>query len=130
MACSSLAEPMTIPKKGSRYLWVGGVEYAWRIRKKPTYAQGAFSSAMRLAVQCRSEANGPRSVLVVSLCVRRPDNWVAPHQTAVTPAVIRDIVERALAAGWAPTSGGTPFSFDYPLLRDDPSPPPKRHGKL
>ena len=106
-----------------------GVEYAWRIRKKPTYAQGAFLSAMRLAVQHRSEANGPRSVLVVSLRVSRPDNWMAPHQTAVTPAVIRDIVVRALAAGWAPESGGPPFPFDHPLISDDPSPSPKRPGK-
>jgi hypothetical protein len=71
---------------------------------------------MRLAIQaCTS---GPRSVLIVDLKISRPDNWMDPHQTAVTPAVVRDIVERALAAGWAPLRAGPPVAFDYALIRE------------
>lgn len=73
---------------------------------------------MRLAIQAC--AQGPRSVLIVDLKVSRPDNWIHPHQTSVTPAVVRDIVERALAAGWVPGQAGPPFAFEYGLIRDRP----------
>ncbi len=106
---------MTIPKKGSRRVRVGECEYAWRIRKKPTYTQAAFQTPMSLAVQrCAPDAGG---VLVVNLVVSRPDNWISPHQTSVTPAVVRDIVARAIAAGWDAAST-EPFVFEYGLIRD------------
>ncbi|PTL76593.1 hypothetical protein DAT35_49160 [Vitiosangium sp. GDMCC 1.1324] len=90
--------PLTaIPKKGSRRVRVGDTESAWRIRKKPTCAQGAFRAPMKWAVQaCTTE---PGSVLIGNRVVSHPDNWVRPHQTSVTPAVVRDIVRRALVAG-------------------------------
>ncbi len=106
---------MTIPKKGSRRVCVEDVAYSWRIRKRPTYAQAAFESPMRLAIEACTE--GPRSVLVVDLRVSRPDNWISPHQTSVTPALIRNMVVRAIALGWVP-SGGPPFRMEYPLVRD------------
>lgn len=107
---------MSIPRKGSRRVRVGGTEYAWRIREKPTYAQGALRAPMRLAVQACTE--GPGSVLIVDLGVSRPDNWVRPHQTSVTPAVVREMVRRALAAGWSPGKAGRPFSFRFGLILD------------
>jgi hypothetical protein len=107
---------MAIPKKGSRSVEVGGTSYDWRIRKKPTYSQAAFQSAMSLAVQLSRE--GAHSVLVVNLQVSRPDNWIRPHQTAVKPAMVRDMIRRALTAGWAPNRAGKPFVVDYPLIVD------------
>lgn len=107
---------MTIPEKGSRRIRVGDTEYSWRIRKQPTYSQLIYQSPMCLAVQVSTE--GPRSVLLVNLRVSRPDG-IYPHQTALKPAMIRDIVTRALAQGWVPTGGGLPFSLDYPLIKDD-----------
>lgn len=71
---------------------------------------------MTLAIQACT--TGPRCVLVVNLQVSRPDNWLSPHQTSVTPAVIRDIVRWAVAAGWVPLVAGSPFAFDYPLIQD------------
>ena len=41
---------------------------------------------MRLAVE-RVEPPG-ESVLVVDLKISRPDNWLSPHQTAVTPRMV------------------------------------------
>lgn len=117
---------MTLPRKGSRRVRVGDTEYAWRIRKKPTYSQATRQTPMRLAVQACT--TGPHSVLVVDLKVSRPDNWVSPHQTSVTPAVVRDIVDLALAAGWAPLRAGPPFAFDYPLIRDGARPLLTRRG--
>jgi hypothetical protein len=106
---------MTIPRKGSRRVRVGENEYVWRIRKEPTYTQGAFQAPMHVAIQ-RSE---PRSggVLIANLVVSRPDNWISPHQTAVTPAIIRDIIARGIAAGWDP-AGTASFTLEYGLVRD------------
>jgi hypothetical protein len=106
---------MTLPRKGSRLVRVGEYEYAWRIRKKPTYMQGAFQAPMRVAVQ---RSNPPsHGVLVVDLVVSRPDNWISPHQTSVTPALIRDIIARAIATGWEPAST-VPFALEYGIIRD------------
>jgi hypothetical protein len=107
---------MAIPKKGSRTVQVGSDSYDWRIRKKPTYSQAAFQSSMSLAVQLSTE--GAHSVLVANLQVSRPDNWMHPHQTAVKPAMVRDMIRRALVAGWIPSSAGRPFMLDYPLIVD------------
>lgn len=107
---------MTIPKKGLRRVHVGGAEYAWRIRKKPTYLQGASQASMTLAVEpCDSDA---RSVLVVSLGISRPDNWISPHQTSVTPAVVREVIEGALASGWEPNGKTEPFFYEHSLIKD------------
>ena len=57
-------------------------------------------------------------MLVVNLGISRPDNWIAPHQSAVKPAMVRDMIGKALAAGWKPTGAGKPFEFDYPLIMD------------
>lgn len=109
---------MTAPSRGSRRVEVNGVPYRFRIRKQPTRAQAVDRAPMRLSV-CR---DGPdaRSVLVVNLRVTRPDNWLSPHQTAVKPAMVREMIARALAAGWAPEGDGSPFLLDYPLIRDQP----------
>jgi hypothetical protein len=109
---------MAIPSKGTRRVRVGEHEYEWRIRKKPTYNEGAFETAMHLAVEIRGQ--GPRTVLVVNLKVSRPDNWIAPHQTAVTPAMLSAMIALALSGGWQPAQPGSPFAIDYPLVRDRP----------
>jgi hypothetical protein len=114
-SCESDGRRMTLPRKGSRIVQVGAHEYVWRIRKKPTYAQGAFQAPMRVAIQ-RSRITSA-GVLVVNLLVSRPDNWISPHQTAVTPSVIRDIIARAIAEGWDPEKT-EPFALEYGLIRD------------
>ena len=96
---------MSLPKKGVRRIQIEGVTYAWLIRKQPTYCQGAFETSMNLAVQvavCETPC-----LLLVDLCVSRPDNWVFPHQTMVTPATVKTIITTALAQGWKADSGGS-----------------------
>jgi hypothetical protein len=107
---------MTIPTKGRRRVRVGDEDYAWLIRKKPTYSQAAFKATMRVAIQ--SCAPGASCVLMVDLGVSRPDNWVAPHQTALTPAIVRDIIRKALEAGWVPSARKSPFELEYQLITD------------
>jgi hypothetical protein len=70
---------------------------------------------MRLSV-CR-DGPGFCSVLVVNLRVTRPDNWISPHYTAVKPAMVREMIARALTAGWVPEGNASPFLLDYPLIR-------------
>lgn len=107
---------MTAPRRGQRPLVVDGVAYEWRIRKRPTYTQAVHSTPMVIAIQARAE--GPRQVLVVNLIVSRPDNWIATHQTGITPAMVCDIVRRALDAGWSPLGGGPAFRLDHGVVQD------------
>lgn len=87
------------------------------------YTQAAFRTPMRVAVQACT--TGPRSVLLVTLSVSRPDNWIRPHGTSITPARVRDMVERALAAGWEPLRAGPPFAIEYGVIMDSPSTLPR-----
>lgn len=104
---------MSLPKRGSRRVEVDGRAYRWLIRKAPTYSQGVYMEPMTVAVQ----AEDGRGVLHVDLAVSRPDNWIDPHQTAVTPHVVRLIVRAAQDAGWRPEADGT-FEFRFPLIKD------------
>jgi hypothetical protein len=107
---------MTIPRKGRRLVRVEATDYAWRIRKKPTYLQGAFQTPMTLAIQpCDARA---QSVLLVILRVSRPDNWIGPHQTSVTPGMVREMIVGALAGGWQPFNTTEHFFYEYPLIKD------------
>lgn len=107
---------MAIPRTGSRKVRVDGTEYRWLIRKSPTYSQAAFGSSMSLAIELGTA--GPHKVLMVDLVVSRPDNWIHPHQTAVKPAMVREMIRKALAAGWVPAGPGGPFELTYPLIMD------------
>jgi hypothetical protein len=107
---------MSIPRKGSRTLSVDDRRYRWYVRHKPTYVQGAFEAPMRVAIE-RAEAT-PGSVLLVDLRVSRPDNWIGPHQTALTPAIVRRIITLALRDGWDPDGHGSAFQYEYPLVEN------------
>ena len=106
---------MTLTRKGSRRVRVGDTEFLWRIRPRPTYRQAVEKGAMTVAIQAIGE--GPRSVLVVDLCVTRPDNLLAPHETQLRPDRVRRIILAALADGWDPmqSRGAT---LRYPIIRD------------
>ncbi|NBD12508.1 hypothetical protein [Corallococcus silvisoli] len=108
---------MSLPRKGSRRIEVDGAEYLWHIRKHPTDAQAACATPMHLAVQARVE--GPRRVLVVELGVSRPDNdGMDPHQTGISPSMVREIIRWARTAGWEPLGAGPPFALTYPVVKD------------
>lgn len=106
---------MTLPSKGRRRVEHEGRAYHWLIRKRPTYWQGAYQSAMTMAVELADADT--KGTLLVDFRVSRPDNWIAPHQTSVTPKVVREAIAAALAAGWVPEAAGT-FELRYPLMMD------------
>jgi hypothetical protein len=83
---------MSINSRGSRKVCLGDEEYAWKLRNRPT--DGERAGPMSVAVQ-RTVPFSP-AVLVVDL--------EAPR-AAVTSAVVRQLVTRALADGWRPETG-------------------------
>src|SRR5439155_4117490 len=102
---------MAIPKKGSRIVTVDGVRYRWRIRRKPTYCQGAFASHLLVAAE-RVEAPS-RCVLLLTARFPRPDNWLSRRSESVTPQQVAASIRDALAHGWHPDRAGS--SFTHPL---------------
>lgn len=106
---------MTLPKKGRRRVNLDGRAYHWLIRKQPTYSQGALSSSMTMAIVLAD--SHIKSTLLVDFAITRPDNWLRPHQTSVTPKLVREAIAAALAAGWQPETAGT-FELRYPLIMD------------
>lgn len=109
---------MSIPRKGSRSVSDGEHRYRWYVRRKPTYTQGAFSAPMTVAIE--RVADEPGTVLIVNLRVSRPDNWMAPHQTALTPAVVREVITSALRAGWDPDAKGSAYKYEHGLIKHRP----------
>ena len=106
---------MSLPKKGSRTIEVEGSTYPWRIRKKPTYSQMLGWSSMLVGIQ-RIEPLAV-SVLVVNCAISRSDNALSPHQTGITPVIVRDMIGEAIKAGWRPETS-TSFAHDYPVVMD------------
>ena len=102
---------MALPKKGLRTIEHGGKSYGWMIRRKPTYLQGCFQTPMTIAIQ-PLEVSHPK-ILHVTLNIDRPDNSISPHQTQITPRVIREIIEEALQSGWQSEGGGKEYPFQY-----------------
>jgi len=107
---------MSLARKGLRRLPVDGQIYEWRIRRKATYSQGIESGNMLLAVQADTDKNS-RTLLVADLGVSRPDNWMIPHQTSVTPDMVVNIIFKALEKGWKPLQKGNTFFLDYPIVK-------------
>lgn len=96
---------MAMRKVGGRCLEVGGQRFRWRIRRSPTYSQGAYAAALKFAFQ--HEDGG--AVLVV-ICNRpRPDNWLSHAGAIITPAIVADFIRRAKEQGWRPGRPGPPI---------------------
>jgi hypothetical protein len=98
---------MAMRKTGSRVVVVNGQRYRWRVRRSPTYMQGAYATALTFSVQ--REDGG--SVLMIVADGPRPDNWLGRTGAVITPAVVADAIGRALAAGWQTGPGGKPFEL-------------------
>jgi hypothetical protein len=94
-------------KVGSRALMVDGQRYRWRVRRRPTYTQGAYGDPLTFSVQ--REDGG--SVLWVVADGPRPDNWLARPGALITPAVVAKAIRRALVAGWRAGAAGAMFEL-------------------
>ena len=100
---------MAILKKGSRKITVDNTDYRWTIRRKPTYSQANGWSSLTVAIELYSE---PKSKLVVTFPFSRPDNWIEPHGSAVTPKMVADSIRQAKKHGWRPSVKGPTLSLD------------------
>lgn len=102
---------MALNKKGSRRITVDGVEYRWRIRRKPSYMQGLCWTPMTYAVEA---ANGNESgtTLIVTSSQAHSSNWVGAEAMPIRPAHVASSIREARNRGWEPTRAGSPFQLD------------------
>lgn len=107
---------MSIPKKGSRILVIDGKRYRWRVRDRPTYMQALAQSNMMLAVESADTANG--SVLLMDLGSPHPSNWLALPGASATPAMVSQMIQRAITLGWNPDHAGDQFHLDVDHATD------------
>lgn len=106
---------MSLPKKGSRKIQVDGLDYRWLIRKKPSYIQGIGAVSFTIAIERFEEEH--KGLLLVHTGLTRLDNWIDPHQTSVTPKVVREMIQTALNGGWNPANT-EPFLLDFQLIKN------------
>ena len=100
---------MAMPKKGARKINVDGTQYLWKVRRRPTYAQGLGKAPLTVAVEC---AESPGATLVLSFPFARPDSWVAPRVGVATPENVACGIRQALQAGWTPDAPGAAFEVE------------------
>ena len=106
---------MAMRKTGSRRIAVNGHSFLWRIRRSPTYCQGAFASALCFAVEHIESG----AVLTVVSDRPRPDNWLGVKGTIVTPKMVADCIREAISFGWNPTESRKPYRLDLRQRRDE-----------
>jgi len=102
---------MALNRKGSRLITVDGIEYRWRIRRKPSYTQALGWTPMTYAVEA---ANGSQSgtTLIVTSSQAHASNWVGHEAEPIRPAHVAASIREALEQGWNPTRTGSPFRLD------------------
>ncbi len=100
---------MGIPKKGSRKISVDGIEFRWKIRKKPSYGQAIDESNLTAAIELY---DSPRTTLIVTFPFTRPDSWISPSNDSVKPSDIKDSIIQAIQKGWNPKSGSSTFHLE------------------
>lgn len=103
---------MALVKKGSRLITIDGVTYRWRVRGRPTYAQGLCGRPLTVAVE---QVDYKGRVLLVGMPQDHPSNWIGGSALPVLPSAVAAIVRKALAEGWQPTKPGTAFHMTAPV---------------
>jgi hypothetical protein len=104
---------MALNRKGSRRITVDGIEYRWRIRRKPSYMQGLCWSPMTYAVEAASGSE-PGTTLIVNSGQAHPSNWVGVETEPIRPAHVAASIREARDQGWDPTRVGSPLQLDRP----------------
>jgi hypothetical protein len=102
---------MALNKKGSRRITVDGLEYRWRIRRKPSYMQGLCWTPMTYAVEAANPGH-PGTTLVVTTGQAHPGNWLGVEAEPIRPAHVAASIREARNQGWDPVSAGCPFQLD------------------
>lgn len=99
---------MTLVRKGSRAISVGGELYRWSVRGRPTYAQAQGHSRISVAVE---RVSAPQATLRIVLPALRKDNWLLLPGYVVKPNDLARWIPKALAAGWRPEKPGSTFEM-------------------
>ena len=107
---------MAIPKAGSRRVVVDGERYRWRVRRSPTYMQGAYANALTISIQ----HEGGGSVLLVVSDKPRPDNWLGRPGAIITPAIVTAVIQKAIESGWKATESGPTFEIAFSTEQSSP----------
>lgn len=102
---------MALNKKGSRRITVDGIEYRWRVRRKPSYMQGLCWTPMTYAVETANSGQ-PGTVLTVTTGQAHPGNWLGVQAEPIRPAHVAASIREARIQGWDPTQAGSPFQLD------------------
>ncbi|WEV26563.1 hypothetical protein OYE22_16180 [Streptomyces sp. 71268] len=102
---------MALNKKGSRRITVDGIEYRWRVRRKPSYPQGLCWTPMTYAVEAASGSQSGTTLLVTS-GQAHPSNWAGVETEPVLPAHVAASIREARDKGWEPARSGSPFRLD------------------
>jgi hypothetical protein len=105
---------VAIPKKGSRPITVDGRSYRWRIRGRPTYSQANGWAALSIAVSTDVPSS---STLVAKLTRNRPDAWINPDGTPVTPGDVASVIRHAIKVGWRPGEPGKQLNLSVEINR-------------
>lgn len=98
---------MTLPRKGLRRIVVGGVAYAWTIRKKATRVQADYEGG-RLSIVIERSDN-PSMKLVVGSAITHPKNAFSSESIAVRPSDVRRWIERGIRTGWSESKSRVQF---------------------
>lgn len=104
---------MSLPRTGLRKVVVDEVVYEWTIRPRKTSGSQYHLKRLTAAIQLQTDLK--RGLLVVDFGVTPPGNWRNPHETSVTPQIIRQAVRKAIEQGWNPAATGT-FQLECPLI--------------
>ncbi|MFD8922634.1 hypothetical protein ACFV0Y_33165 [Streptomyces sp. NPDC059569] len=102
---------MALNKKGSRRITVDGIEYRWRIRRKPSYMQGLCWTPMTYAVEAIN-ADQPGTFLNVTNGQAHSSNWLGLEAEPIRPAHVAASIREARSQGWDPILAGSPFQLD------------------
>ena len=102
---------MALNKKGSRRITVDGIEYRWRVRRKPSYMQGLCWTPMTYAVEA-ADGSQPGTTLVVTSGQAHSGNWVGVKAEPIRPGHVSASIRQAREQGWDPNRAGSPFQLD------------------
>ncbi len=90
---------MALARKGSKTITVDGICYRWTVSEdsgwKVVVVQHESGRGQRL------EANTPVA-----------DDW---HEVAIRPAHVEELIQLAVAEGWAPEEPGPPVRISVPV---------------
>jgi hypothetical protein len=96
-----------MPRKGSRLISIEGQTYRWRAWYGHSWKDG-YCIPIQLVIQL--DSSHPGQLLRATFRSGRNNVWYLEDQ-AVTPRVVRRIVEAGLQRGWRPAESGLPL-FD------------------